>query len=43
LRPAALPERTGERAGVAGRGCLAVSLTRIISQAAIARSSSVST
>jgi len=43
FRPAALPERTGERAGDAGRGCLAVSLTRINSQAAIARSSSVST
>jgi len=43
LRPVVVPVRTGERVAEVGRGCLAVSLTRIKSQAAIARSSSVST
>lgn len=43
LRAAVLPERTGARSALAGRGCLAVSLTRMKSHTAIARSSSVST
>jgi hypothetical protein len=42
LRADELLERTGARLGDAGRGCLAVSLTRIKSHTAIARSSSVS-
>ena len=43
LRAEGLLGRTGARLGDAGRGCLAVSLTRIKSHTAIARSSSVST
>lgn len=43
LRADGLPVRTGARLGDAGRGCLAVSLTRIKSHTAIARSNSVST
>jgi len=43
LRAVLLPERTGARSDEAGRGCLAVSLTRMKSHTAIARSSSVST
>ena len=43
LRADGLPARTGARLGEAGRGCLAVNLTRIKSHTAIARSNSVST
>ena len=43
FRADGLPVRTGARLGDAGRGCLAVSLTRIKSHTAIARSNSVST
>ena len=43
LRADVLPVRTGARSDEAGRGCLAVNLTRMKSHTAIARSSSVST
>jgi hypothetical protein len=43
LRPDVLPLRTGARSVEAGRGCLAVNLSRMKSHTAIARSSSVST